>query len=169
MPTACRSLRLSLLAVFVCGLPGAAANLPSPVQITDPTTIQTALLQLGSKPHGPKLDCTHWVHDIYERAGLHYPYANSRTLYGGILEFRRVLFPQSGDLVVWRGHAGIIVDPSRGGFVSALGRGIRISSYLSYYWKRRGNPRFFRYGRSVEKSEESDQAANESVISGFPN
>jgi cell wall-associated NlpC family hydrolase len=157
------------LAVFFCGLPGVAADLPSPVQVTDPPTIQAALLQLRSQPHASRLDCTHWVHGIYERAGLHYPYATSRILYSGVLEFRRVLFPQSGDLIVWPGHAGIVLDPSRGDFVSVLRRGIRISSYLSGYWERRGGPRFFRYARSIEKSQEIYRADNESEVPGFPN
>jgi hypothetical protein len=140
----------SLLAVFVCGLPTVAADLPPTM---NPLTNQTLLLQLESEHHTSRLDCTHWVHALYERAGLHYPYATSRTLFRGIGEFQRVLSPQPGDLIVWQGHAGIILDPLLGRFMSALRRGIRISSYLSSYWERRGSPRFFRYVRSNEKEE----------------
>jgi hypothetical protein len=138
----------SLLAVFLCGLPAVAADLPP---IMNSLTNQTLFLQPGFEHHTSRLDCTHWVHALYERAGLHYPYATSRTLFQGVKEFQRVLSPQPGDLIVWQGHAGIVLDPLRGRFLSALRRGIRMSSYLSSYWAQRGSPRFFRYVRSVGK------------------
>src|SRR5208282_3519431 len=55
-------------------------------------------------------DCSHLVHAIYERAGFPYSYASSATLYAGSGEFRRVVHPQPGDLVVWPGHVGIAVS-----------------------------------------------------------
>src|ERR1700674_401291 len=62
---------------------------------------------LDSRYHAQfPFDCSHFVHGIYERAGLPYEYANSADLYAGIDEFRRVANPQPGDLAVWRGHAG---------------------------------------------------------------
>ena len=90
-------------------------------------------------------DCSHFVHELYERAGFPYEYASSSDLYAGIDEFRRVASPQPGDLAVWRGHAGIVVNPVQHSFFSVLHSGPGIDSYDAPYWKQRGQPRFFRY------------------------
>jgi hypothetical protein len=90
-------------------------------------------------------DCSHFVHVLYGRAGFHYEYASSSDLYEGTGEFRRVATPQPGDLAVWRGHAGIVVSPAQHSFFSVLHSGPGIDSYDSPYWRRRGQPRFFRY------------------------
>src|SRR5208282_3997123 len=90
-------------------------------------------------------DCSHFVHGLYERAGFPYEYASSSDLYSGIDEFRRVASPQPGDLAVWRGHAGIVVNPVQHSFFSVLHSGPGIDSYDAPYWKQRGQPRFFRY------------------------
>src|ERR1700693_4427614 len=67
---------------------------------------------LDSRHHsGVPSDCSHFVHELYKRAGFPYEYASSSDLYAGIDEFRRVEKPQSGDLAVWRGHAGIVINP----------------------------------------------------------
>lgn len=90
-------------------------------------------------------DCSHLVHAIYERAGFRYDYANSYDLYDGIQGFRRVWQPQPGDVIVWPGHAGIVVRPSRHVFFSFLSAGPTIDDYRSPYWTARGIPRFYRY------------------------
>src|ERR1700733_5258786 len=90
-------------------------------------------------------DCSHFVHGLYERAGFHYEYASSSDLYEGTNEFRRVASPQPGDLAVWRGHAGIVVNPDQHSFFSVLHSGPSVDSYDSPYWRQRGQPRFFRY------------------------
>jgi cell wall-associated NlpC family hydrolase len=90
-------------------------------------------------------DCSHFVHGMYERAGFSYEYASSIDLYQGIEEFLRVTNPQPGDLAVWRGHVGIVVDPAERSFISVLHSGPGIDYYDTRYWKRRGRPRFFRY------------------------
>jgi cell wall-associated NlpC family hydrolase len=90
-------------------------------------------------------DCSHLVHALYERAGFPYDYAPSSDLYTGIDEFRRVANPQPGDLAVWRGHAGIVVDPAQHSFFSLLSSGPGVDSWDSPYWKQWGCPRFFRY------------------------
>ena len=90
-------------------------------------------------------DCSHLVHAIYERAGFHYEYASSDDLYDGVDRFQRVLHPQPGDVVVWRGHAGIVVRPSRHVFFSFMSAGPGIDDYQSTYWTTRGEPRFYRY------------------------
>jgi len=90
-------------------------------------------------------DCSHLVHAIYTRAGFPYSYAPSSDLYAGTHEFQRVNRPQAGDLVVWRGHAGIVVNPAQHVFFSALRSGFGTDAYDAPYWKERGRVRFFRY------------------------
>src|ERR1700692_3788982 len=115
------------------------------------------------------LDCSHLVHELYERAGFRYEYASSSDLYEGIEEFRRVATPQAGDLAVWRGHVGIVVDPAQRSFYSVLHSGPGVDYYDSPYWKRRGRPRFFRYVKPVPRDGISNtiQSANwNSRVSG---
>lgn len=90
-------------------------------------------------------DCSHLVHAIYERAGFPYVYASSDDLYDGVDGFRRVTQPQPGDIIVWPGHAGIVVRPSHHVFFSFLTAGPGIDDYHSRYWIGRGEPRFYRY------------------------
>jgi hypothetical protein len=90
-------------------------------------------------------DCSHLVHAIYEAAGLPYGYAPSSDLYAGIENFQRVKAPQAGDLVVWRGHVGIVIKPSQHTFFSYLSSGPGTDDYDATYWRHRGKPRFYRY------------------------
>ena len=103
------------------------------------------IISLGSQIHKTALDCSHFVNSIFQQAGLYYKYEPSRVLYRGTAPFQRVYRPRPGDLIVWPGHVGIVVDPAHTTFLSALTRGVRISSYTSRYWRRRGHPRFLRY------------------------
>jgi len=96
------------------------------------------------------LDCSHLVHYLYGRVGLHYRYMDSGKLYAGGPGFKRVAEPRSGDLVVWRGHVGIVADPERRTFLSALRTGVEITSYDSHYWKSRGEARFLRYESAAD-------------------
>jgi NlpC/P60 family len=95
---------------------------------------------LGSKP-----DCSHFVNAIYARVGLDYDYASSSQIFDGIDAFVRVETPQPGDLVVWQGHIGIVVDPDEHSFYSSVLSGFAIEDYQSRYWTSRGQPRFYRY------------------------
>ena len=103
------------------------------------------LLLIGQQIHETELDCSHFVQYLYEQAGLYYGYAPSRTLYDGMEGFKRVAHPKPGDLIVWRGHVGVVVDPGETTFLSALRTGVKVSSYQSHYWQRRGKPRLLRY------------------------
>jgi NlpC/P60 family len=103
------------------------------------------LLLLGTQIHETEMDCSHFVQYLYESVGLYYGYAPSRILYDGMEGFRRVRHPEPGDLIVWRGHVGIVVDPEEATFLSALRSGVKTASYQSSYWKRRGRPHFLRY------------------------
>ncbi len=72
-----------------------------------------------------KPDCSHLVHQVYEFAGFPYPYASSFDLYDGTDSFRRVTVPHAGDLVVWPGHVGIVVNPTEHTFYSPDQSGLR--------------------------------------------
>jgi len=93
----------------------------------------------------PKPDCSHFVHQIYELSGFPYPYVSSLDLYEGIDNFRRVSTPHPGDLVVWRGHVGIVIDGVEHSFYSSVRSGLRTEYYDGPYWRALGRPRFYRY------------------------
>ena len=73
--------------------------------------------------------------------------------------------PQAGDLVVWRGHVGIVIDPKEHSFFSSVRSGPDTQFYDSPYWRSRGIARFFRYvtekplrsGRTLEATRHADQ------------
>jgi hypothetical protein len=111
------------------------------------TIIGAALESSQLKPSNP--DCSHIVHAIYKRAGFPYSYADSFQLYDGVEGFQQVVHPQPGDLVVWRGHAAIVVNPAQHTFFGSTSSGLRVESYDSEYWQHRGRPRFFRYVKSA--------------------
>jgi hypothetical protein len=92
-----------------------------------------------------KPDCSHLVHQIYELSGFPYPYASSLDLYDGIDNFRQVSTPRSGDLVVWRGHVGIVINSVEHTFYSSASSGFRTENYDAPYWRAQGRPRFYRY------------------------
>jgi hypothetical protein len=115
-----------------------------------PLSLDEGLAVLGAAldsrhDRGFTSDCSHFVHGLYQRAGFSYTYASSTDLYSGIDPFERVNPPQAGDLIVWRGHVGIVISPVRHSFFSLLRSGVGVEHYDSPYWRRRGHPRFFRY------------------------
>src|SRR5215472_13993345 len=93
----------------------------------------------------PKPDCSHFVQAVYARAGFFYDYASSREIFAGVSGFRRVRKAQPGDLVVWQGHMGIVIDPREHSFYSSVLSGFAIENYQSNYWSTRGSPRFYRF------------------------
>jgi len=90
-------------------------------------------------------DCSHVVHDVYMSAGYEYRYDSSFELFTGDQNFVRVRFPHPGDLIVWPGHVGIVVDPLQHSFYSLVSTGLEEQDYEGSYWKSRGRPRFYRY------------------------
>ncbi len=100
--------------------------------------------------HGAQ-DCSHLVHQTYLNAGFGYTYASSFELYAGNENFERVRKPQPGDLVVWPGHVGIVLDPLEHSFYSLVSTGLEAQNYLGPYWMSRGRPRFYRY--KIENAE----------------
>ena len=148
-----QSLALALGVVCLMGLP-ARAQVADPHPQKPPATrlltvkegrsIVDVALEQEPPPRGTQ-DCSHLTHQIYASAGFEYPYASSFELFSGDENFVRVKFPHAGDLIVWPGHVGIIVNPSQHSF-SSLGRtGLGVRDYESPYWKSRGQPRFYRY------------------------
>jgi cell wall-associated NlpC family hydrolase len=103
-----------------------------------------AALDFSHERHS-KPDCSHLVHQIYSDAGFSYPYASSRDLYRGIYGFERVNSPQPGDLIAWRSHSGIVVNPSQHSFYSSLNSGLGVDYYDAEYWRKKGAPRFYRF------------------------
>jgi hypothetical protein len=96
-------------------------------------------------------DCSHLVHQTYFDAGYEYPYASSFELYAGSENFERVRNPQPGDLIVWPGHVGIVLEPLEHSFYSLVSTGLEAQNYQGPYWRSRGRPRFYRY--KVESTE----------------
>jgi cell wall-associated NlpC family hydrolase len=134
---------LSLLVVPAARAQESPHKTPAPRTLTrhEGLAIVRAALHSGHR----EADCSHLVHALYERAGFPYDYVPSSDLYAGIDGFRRVANPQPGDLAVWRGHAGIVVNPAQHSFFSLLSSGPGVDFWDSAYWKQRGRPHFFRY------------------------
>jgi len=117
---------------------------PRPIAKTEGRKILAAIPTVHSESES-ETDCSHLVHDVYEQAGFPYDYASSRELYFGSTNFTRVRAPRAGDLVVWRGHVGIVIDPKEHSFFSSVRSGPDTQFYDSPYWRSRGIARFFRY------------------------
>jgi cell wall-associated NlpC family hydrolase len=121
-------------------------RVPSERMLTPDDGLAVISAALDTQRHfASNRDCSHLVHAIYERAGFPYEYATADDLYSGVDPFRRVSHPQIGDLIVWHGHVGIVVRPSRHVFFSFLSAGPGTDNYRSPYWTGRGEARFYRY------------------------
>jgi len=123
--------------------------------LTDEDRLSLIAAALDSRVRGAEPDCSHLVHAIYKQAGLAYGYAPSSDLYAGVDGFQRVTKPEPGDLVVWRGHVGIVIKPSEHLFFSVLSSGAGIDDYTTKYWKHRGKLRFYRYLKAPSPRPES--------------
>src|SRR5215470_10633573 len=133
--------------------PDATAKAPPQAHI--PPGMRTLTLQEGraivqkmiwvDDEEGLSPDCSHLVHTLYDQAGYPYTYANSLELYSGAIPFVRVRAAHPGDLIVWRGHVGIVINPKDHSFFGSTSSGTRIEHYDTAYWRARGNARFFRY------------------------
>jgi hypothetical protein len=146
--------KLGFVALLLCGtLTVAAAAARNAATATNVSGLLSAeqgsmlvdyALQAGARLTRQP-DCSHLVHIIYSHAGLNYSYQPSRALYAGVEDFERVTRPQAGDLIVWRGHVGIVVSPREKTFFSSVRSGIITESWTAHQWLRRGRPRFLRY------------------------
>src|SRR3974377_861078 len=112
--------------------------------VEEERAVVTAAWEQSSSPRETH-DCSHLVHQIYLNAGFEYPYVSSTEMYAGNKSFARVKFPRAGDLIVWPGHMGIVVDPLKHSFYSLVSTGLEEQDYESPYWRSRGRPHFYRY------------------------
>jgi cell wall-associated NlpC family hydrolase len=127
-----------------------ASQHPAPVALSPDDGLSVIAAALDARVQATRQrDCSHMVHAIYLRAGFPYPYASSSDLYAGADDFQRVTRPQPGDLVVWPGHVGIVVNPAKRAFFSRLRSGPGVDAYDAQYWKQRGQVRFYRYIKSA--------------------
>ena len=98
---------------------GAAAQDRKPtwrlLNVKEGRSIMNAAWEQEQPAPGTK-DCSHVVHDVYMSAGYEYRYDSSFELFTGDQNFVRVRFPHPGDLIVWPGHVGIVVDPLQHSF-----------------------------------------------------
>lgn len=146
MPTVTRSTRgIAVFFALLIANHCCAAESSSILENAARVRAADSVIAIGMQFQNTSLDCSHFVNSLFQQSGLYYKYEPSRVLYRGTAAFKRVYRPQPGDLIVWPGHVGIVVDPEHTTFLSALQRGVRISSYTSRYWRRRGHARFLRY------------------------
>ena len=126
-------------------------------------------LSVAMQDNDVDLDCSHFANYVYDRAGLEYEYEPSRDLYKGDGPFLLAYEPMPGDLIVWRGHVGIVVNPAEHTFVSKLNSGVKVASWDTHYWKRRGMHRFLRFAgplKSVQEPEVADSVTSADTASG---
>lgn len=137
------------IALAQVGMPAQErAFVPRPITLREGKTIVNAAWE-RERQTDRRPDCSHLVHEVYTLAGYPYPYADSFALYVGTKGFVRVAKPQPGDLVVWRGHVGVVVDPTEHSFYSSLTSGLRTDFYDAPQWRARGVARFYRYGAAI--------------------
>jgi len=143
------------------GRPAAASSTDNDAShgpsLTDEDRLSLIAAALDARVRNDEPDCSHLVHAIYQQAGFTYGYAPSSELYAGVDGFQRVKKPEPGDLVVWRGHVGIVIKPSQHIFFSVLSTGPGIDDYTTSYWKHRGKLRFYRYLKSSSAVRSSPQ------------
>lgn len=125
--------------------------------LTDNDRLSLIAAAFDTRARDSDNDCSHLVHTIYQQAGFTYSYAPSSDLFAGVEGFQRVKKPKPGDLVVWRGHVGIVIQPPQHIFFSVLSTGPGIDDYTTPYWKHRGKPRFYRYVKSSFAAPSSPQ------------
>jgi hypothetical protein len=124
---------------------------PRPITLREGETIVNAAWERERQTAG-RPDCSHLVHEVYALAGYPYPYADSFDLYVGTKGFVRVVKPHPGDLIVWRGHVGIVVDPGERSFYSSVTSGLRTEFYDAPEWRARGSARFYRYAAATRRN-----------------
>jgi len=125
------------------------------VVTTGTKVLRDRLVDVGTGFDDSDLDCSHFTNYVYERVGWGYDYAPSAELYKGNGPFVRVQQAMAGDLIVWRGHVGIVVDPAEHTFVSKLNSGVKVANWDTHYWKRRGLARFFRFTGRIKPAPET--------------
>lgn len=142
-----------------------ASFAPRPITLREGETIVKAAWE-RERQTARRPDCSHLVHEVYSLAGYSYPYSDSFDLYNGAKGFVRVAKPQPGDLIVWRGHVGIVVDPGEHSFYSSVTPGLRTEFYDAPEWRARGPARFYRYAAGTRGNLTQANAASPGEDSG---
>lgn len=89
------------------------------------------------------IDCSHLVHQVYNGAGLDYPFTTT-TQDWEKAGFHQVTEPEAGDVILWSpvdgnsyGHVGIVIDPEKQLFIGAQTPVEKASYAPDRYWGRR--------------------------------
>jgi cell wall-associated NlpC family hydrolase len=109
----------------------------------------------GSWKHSPYLyggdshvgiDCSHFVWEVIKAAGHpQAPYLSTGSIPGSFAYSAATEPPEVGDIILFDGHMGIVVDTTTQTFMGAQSHGVEPASYAKgSYW---GNlhHRFYRY------------------------
>lgn len=98
----------------------------------------------GDSHHG--IDCSHFVWEVLKAAGHpNAPYTSTSGVPGSHAFSPASEPPQAGDIILWDGHMGIVVDATTQTFVGAQSGGVDNASYAKgSYWGNRHH-RFYRY------------------------
>jgi cell wall-associated NlpC family hydrolase len=104
----------------------------------------TAYVYGGDSPSG--IDCSHFVWEVIKAAGHpKAPYLSTGSIPGSPAYSPASEPPREGDIILFDGHMGIVVDSTTMTFIGAQSGGVDSASYAKgSYW---GNlhHRFYRY------------------------
>jgi cell wall-associated NlpC family hydrolase len=101
--------------------------------------------QYGGDSH-TGIDCSHFVWEVLKAAGHPgAPYTATGGVAGSAVYSPASAPPQAGDIILFDGHMGIVVDPTAETFVGAQSKGVESASYAKgSYWGNRQHS-FYRY------------------------
>ena len=94
----------------------------------------------GSKAidnNGMTTDCSGFTKHVMSRCGINIPAgsANQKNAGTGVSPSQA----QAGDLVVWKGHVGLVIDSNKNMIDAGSGSVPKIRSYETDYWRSRGS------------------------------
>ena len=94
----------------------------------------------GSKAidnNGMSTDCSGFTKHVMDRCGVKIPAgsANQKNAGTGVNKSQA----QAGDLIIWKGHAGLVYDSNKNMIDAGSGNVPKIRSYDTSYWKSRGD------------------------------